>query len=65
MAKVHMVKFRVTSRQFDKLKSDAQVRGYVYLAAYLRDVVLRRNSFIESKILESNDNVKKVLELLE
>ena len=64
MSKLHTVKFRVTSGQWSKLKRDAQIRGYVYLAAYLRDVVLKRNDFIESKILESNDNLKKILELL-
>ena len=64
MSKLHTVKFRVTSRQFDRLKRDSQLRGYVHLAPYLREIVFRENGFIESKILESNDNVKRILELM-
>jgi len=64
MAKNHLLKFRVTLGQLEQVKDKAKIKGYVTLAAYLRDLALQGNDFIESKIIETNYLVKKILEVL-
>lgn len=62
MAKTHLIKFRVSSIQFEKIRAEADSKGYVSLASYLRDLALNRNRFIETKIIETNQLVKRILE---
>ena len=64
MAKTHVIKFGVTKAQREKIESDAQANGYVFLAQYLRDLTLKNNGLVEQKILETNESVKRLLEVL-
>jgi len=50
--------------QFEKIRQQAHESGYIKIATYLRDLALNRNQFIEERIIETNQNVKKVLEVL-
>lgn len=65
MAKTHMLKFRVSKQQSETIRIEAQAKGYVSIASYIRDLALNRNQLIETKIIETNQNVKKLLGLIE
>lgn len=65
MANNHTCKFRVSRAQFEQIQQDAQAKGYVRIAPYLRDLALEKNRFIESKILETHQMVQKILEVLQ
>ena len=65
MPKTHVIKFWVTKTQREKIESDAQAQGYVFLSAYLRDLVMQRNNVLECKIIETNEKVQKILEVLQ
>ncbi len=54
----------VSALQMEKIRQQAHENGYVKVAPYLRDVALNRNQFIEEKIIETNQLVKKILEVL-
>ncbi len=64
MAKTHMIRFRVSKLQLEQIRNDAHSRGYVALAPYLRDLALLKSPFIETKIVEIEVTVKKLLEVL-
>lgn len=65
MPKNHILKFRITKNQLEQIRNEAQAKGYVAVASYLRDLALKRSGFIESKIVETNENVKKILGALQ
>ena len=62
MAKNHTFRFRVTTAQFDQIREEAKSQGYLAMSAYIRDLALNRNRFIEGKIIETNVLIKKMLE---
>ncbi len=64
MAKTHIINFRVSKQQSERILQEAQSKGYVTLASYLRNLALNKNQLIEEKIIETNQNVKKLLELM-
>lgn len=64
MPKNRIVKFRVSSQQYEKILNNKQSRGYVTIASFLRDLALEKNFFIEEKLIENNRIVKETLELL-
>ena len=61
MAKNHILKFRVSKWQRERIEEEARVRGYVSIAAYLRDLALG-SRLIDTKIIESNKISKELLE---
>lgn len=65
MPKNHTFRFRVTKQQFEQIKNDAAARGYVTIAPYIRDLALKRGMMIESKIIETNNLAKQILEALD
>ena len=65
MAQNHTCKFKVTATQLETIKQIARTNGYIKLAPYLRDLALNRNGFVESKIIETHANVKRILEVLQ
>lgn len=62
MVRNHTFRFRVTKSQFERIKNQAEEKGYVHVASYLRDLALERNNLIETKIIETNELVKQILE---
>jgi hypothetical protein len=65
MSRVHLMKFRVSMDQLERIRKDAALNGYVRLAPYIRDTLLKRVEMIESKVLETNQNVKRIMEMIE
>lgn len=59
-----MCRFLVSSSQLEKLKLEAKEKGYLNLSQFFRDQVLNRNQFLEFKIIETNQLIKKILEVL-
>jgi hypothetical protein len=64
MVKNHTFRFRVTEEQFEQINNRSKSKGYICIASYLRDLALNKNDLIESKILDTNEKVKKLLELV-
>lgn len=64
MCRNHVIKFAVTKAQREKIELEAKERGYVTIASYLRDLALAKNDFLETKIIETNQHVKKLVEAL-
>ncbi|MBU0459787.1 MAG: hypothetical protein KKH52_00730 [Nanoarchaeota archaeon] len=62
--KTHIIKCFVTKTQREKIENDAQAKGYVFISAYLRDLLLNKGNFIEEKIMETNQQIKKLLEAI-
>lgn len=62
MAKANIIRFRVSSEEHDRIKNEAKTSGYVTISSYLRELVLKRNLLIETKILETNHLVRKLIE---
>ena len=62
MGRNHVVKFAVTKSQRERIEQQAHSLGYVTVASYLRDLALQKNEFLESKIIETNQHVKKLME---
>lgn len=59
-----LCRFKVSNEQYCKIKQDAAEKGYLKLAPYLRDLALNKNPFLEFKTIETNQLVKKILEVL-
>ncbi|MFA6461953.1 MAG: hypothetical protein WCV90_06845 [Candidatus Woesearchaeota archaeon] len=57
-------RFKVSNEQYSKIKQESTEKGYVKIAPYLRELVLNKNQFLEFKIIETNQLVKKILEVL-
>lgn len=43
MAKNHIVKFRVTGKQHEQIKQDAEQQGYKRVSSYMRHLSLERD----------------------
>lgn len=64
MARNHTCKFKVSEAQLERIRLDAQARGYVRIAPYLRDLALEKSRVVEDQIHETNQLVKKIWETL-
>ena len=60
----HLIKFRVNGEQLSRINLNVNNKGYSSIAAYMRDLALKRNDFIDSKIIEIAYDVKKILEVV-
>ena len=56
-----MVRFRVSQTQLDRIKFDAKLKGYKTYSAYVRDIALRGDHYIETKIIGIGKDVKQIL----
>jgi len=65
MVKNHTFRFRVTQPQFEQIKNEAQAKGYVKVAPYLRDLALEKSKFLEDKIINTHEKVTQILEVLQ
>ncbi len=61
MAKTGFIMFRVSFEEHEKIKYDAQAEG-ISISSYLRNLALKRNLLLESKIFETHRLLKKFLE---
>ena len=64
MVKNHRCEFMVSTLQLEKIRHQAHESGYVRIADYLRDLALNRTLFLEEITIETNRNVKRMLEIL-
>lgn len=64
MPRSYIMKFSVTRTQREVIEAEARAKGYIFVAAYLRDVVIGKGNLVEAKILETNEYVKQLLEVL-
>ena len=65
MGKSRLFQMRLSSEQFEQIKKDAFMKGHSSVSSYVREVILKRGWSIDSKIVETNINVRRLLELLE
>mgnify|MGYP001558369815 CR=1 FL=1 len=63
MAKTGLITFRVSAEEHERIKNEAKSQGYSAVSSYIRELALKRNLFIETKILETNTLIKKMMEL--
>ena len=59
------IRTRVTKMQFEQISSEAYTKGFVTVAAYIRDLALNNRKFLEAKIVETNRLVRKMSKHLE
>ncbi len=65
MPKNVKVQFRVTKNQHQRLHNNAQAKGFQSASSYLRSLALGNDLFTEKTIRETNDNVRKILQILQ
>ena len=65
MSNNRRIDFRVSRNDYERIINNAQAKGYATVSAYLRSIALEKDLFLESKVIETNNNVKKILQLLE
>jgi len=65
MSNTRRIDFRVSRNDYERIINNAQAKGYSTISAYLRSIALDKDIFLESKVLETNNNVKKILQVLE
>ncbi|MBT3304398.1 hypothetical protein HN592_03435 [Candidatus Woesearchaeota archaeon] len=63
MPKNHTIRFRITKDQHEQIKYLANKNGFSYVSDFVRTVLFSKNELIESKIIETNKIVKKLLEV--
>ncbi len=59
MTKLLEIRTRVTKPQLEQVRAEALARGYVTIAAYIRDLALNNRRLIEAKIIETSRLVTK------
>jgi hypothetical protein len=59
MTKNHIVKFLLGKEQLRRLKANASAKGHKTLSAYLREIALNRDIFIEKMLVEILNEVVK------
>lgn len=52
MNKTRSIQFRVTRQQFERIKNNANAKGYLNVSAYIRELALNKDQFIENKIMD-------------
>ncbi|MCR4323816.1 MAG: hypothetical protein NUV37_02520, partial [Nanoarchaeota archaeon] len=65
MAMTNDIRIRVSKSQREVINNNARVRGYANISSYMRDLALKEDRIIESKIIETNQKVKEILEVLQ
>ena len=63
MAKTHLLKCRVTKAQYEQIQCAAHSRGHVQLAPYIRDRLLKDSDFVERKLIQIDQSLKRLLEV--
>ena len=58
------MRIRVTNNQFDRIKLNAQAKGFKTVSDYVRSLCLEHNSCIEKKIIENNEILKAIIKFL-
>jgi len=56
------IRVRVTKDQLDRIKLNAQAKGFKNISSYLRYLCLEYNQHVESKIIETNRILREVAE---
>lgn len=64
MPRNRLIKAKVTKNQFDRIKLNAQAKGFKTIAGYMRYLSLEYNQYLEAKIIENNDILKEIVEFL-
>ena len=64
MAVNHVVMFRVSKEQLERIRFDAKAKGYSTPSAYLRHLALKRDYFLETKIVEMSKDIKQITEMI-
>ncbi len=59
MVMLRVVQVRMTRDQYERLKNNAQVKGFSSLSSYVRYVALQHDFFLERKILEIHHHLLK------
>lgn len=65
MVQNHMIRFRVSRMQLEQIRQDALDKGFANPSAYMRDLALNRSFFLETRLVEITQDVKRIRELLE
>lgn len=53
---------RVTKDQLDRIKLNAQAKGFKNISSYMRYLCLEYNQHVESKTIETNKMLKEMVE---
>ena len=61
MQKTKFVKFRVSKDQYERICSNARLKGFKTVSGYIRELSLKNTLYLEQKI----SSIDKKLELLE
>jgi hypothetical protein len=61
----HAIRFRASPSQIERIKLVASNRGFPNASAYLRELALNSDMYVETKLVEISKDVKRILELLE
>lgn len=64
MPKNKQLIIRVTNDQFDRIRLNAQAKGFKTITGYIRYTCLEHNQNVESKILENNKILKELAEVI-
>lgn len=54
-----LIKFNVTNEQFERIKRNAELKGFNTLASYLRNLALNKNQRFEEMFVEIYNKVVK------
>jgi len=54
------IRVRVTKDQLDRIKLNAQAKGFKSISSYMRYLCLEYNQHVESKIIETNKILKQM-----
>ena len=55
--KTHIIQIRATANQFNRIKNNAQAKGFSSVSAYLRDISLKNNLILEQQIAEIHKTI--------
>ena len=59
MAKTRFIQFRVNQNQYERIKLNAQARGFANMSSYLRDLALSKDMIFERKLNEMYEVIVK------
>lgn len=65
MPRINRIHFRLTNDEYDKLKQNLKAKGYSRVSDYLRYLALEHDRFMQAKVFQIDQNVRKILELVE
>src|SRR3989344_1216492 len=65
LRKNNRVHFRLDNDEYDRVKRNSKEKGYLKVSDYFRSLALEHDKFMQEKLFLIDNNVKKILELLE